>query len=136
MAGREWERREREEGAVCREVWQEQEAVLGEGAVCGGCRAPPGEPPTRRGCRETCIPRALDAAGRAGMLPPGLAAGEGASASLSPSITAADAARLDHVVRQQPAWFCPASGVRGGGPGLSVWLISRKESLPPSQASL
>lgn len=103
----------------------------GEGAVCGGCGAPLGEPPTRRGCRETCIPRGLDAAGHAGMLPSALDAGEGASASPSPSITAADAARLDHVVRQQPACFCPASGVWRDGPGLFVWLISKKQSLSP-----
>lgn len=82
----------------------------GEGAVCGGCGAPRGEPLTRRGVRETRIPWGLDAAG---MPPPAPAAGEGASASPSPSVTAADAAGLDHIVRQQPAWVCPASGGAG-----------------------
>lgn len=59
-----------------------------------------------------------------------------ASASPSPSITAADAARLNHLVRQPPAWLCPASGVRGDAAGRAGWLISRQQSFPPSQASL
>lgn len=81
------------EGRTCLQgALQEQEAVPREGAEFGGCESPLGEAPSRQGCGEACIPWGLDAVGHGGMLLPALAAGEGASTSPSPSITAADTA--------------------------------------------